>query len=140
MFMACAVMSPSNPYPRHRSLPVFLLVVRYALAAEVGGHRLRAHAELPEASPGRVVLGWERGGARAPAAAATAAGVGVGVGGGSGGGGGGGGIQPAIEAAAKPWGCTALEGLFLNGQGVVRATDFVLWFWLRTYYVRCGVQ
>lgn len=31
----------------------------------------------------------------------------------------GGSAQPATVAALKPWGCTALEGLFLDGRGVV---------------------
>ncbi|CAN0236668.1 unnamed protein product, partial [Laminaria digitata] len=69
---------------------------RYALAAQVGSHRLRIRAGNPD-----VVLSFGRA-----------------VGGG--GGGGGVGEQPATEEAKKPWGCTALEGLYLNGQGEVQ--------------------
>lgn len=32
-------------------------------------------------------------------------------------------LQPATVAARRPWGCTALEGLFLNGQSVVSSLE-----------------
>ena len=62
----------------------------------MGSHRLRVRTGNPDAG-----LSFGRG-------------VSGGVGGG------GGGDQPATEEAKKPWGCTALEGLYLNGQGEVR--------------------
>eukprot|EP00752_Nemacystus_decipiens_P008562 g7648.t1 len=72
------------------ALPLTLKCMnQYALAAEVGSHRLRVRAGGTLASS-------------------------------LGGGGGVGGAQPATVAASKPWGCTALEGLFLDGQGVVQ--------------------
>eukprot|EP00903_Cladosiphon_okamuranus_P013430 g12510.t1 len=78
------------------ALPLALKCInQYAMAAEVGSHHLRVRA----------------GGGTAVSS----------LGGGLGGGfGAAGGAQPATVAALKPWGCTALEGLFLDGQGVVQ--------------------
>ncbi|CAN0039916.1 unnamed protein product [Pylaiella littoralis] len=82
------------------ALPLALKCInQYALAAEVGSHHLRVRS----------------GGGRPSAASSLGRGVGRG-----GLGGVGGSAQPAAVAALKPWGCTALEGLFLDGRGVVQ--------------------
>ncbi|CAM9845083.1 unnamed protein product, partial [Ectocarpus fasciculatus] len=82
------------------ALPLALKCMnQYALSAEVGSHHLRVRGGTPP------VASW-RGGRSGR--------------GGGGGGGIGGDAQPASVAASKPWGCTALEGLFLDSRGVVQ--------------------
>ena len=105
------------PRPLHLHVSLFLTTHRYALAAEVGSHHLRVGRDGPAA----VATGLS-------SSSSLGGGVGFRRGfdsGDAGGGGGGGGDQPAAVAASKPWGCTALEGLFLDGQGVVSVLRFV---------------